>query len=71
MYSSPDVRSQEMLDFYDSVLKMKDRVSMSKRQKKLGAVSVSHAKLVSETIKKETGKDTLSFKSFSSFSFLN
>ena len=57
VYSSPDTRSQEMLDFYDSVLKMKDRVSMSKRQKKLGAVSASHAKLVSETIKKETGKD--------------
>ena len=57
VYSSSDARSQEMLDFYDSVLKMKDRVSMSKRQKKLGTVSASHAKLVSETIKRETGKD--------------
>lgn len=57
VYSSSDARSQEMLDFYDSVLKMKDRVSMSKRQKKLGKVSESHAKLVSEAIKKETGKE--------------
>ena len=56
-YSSSEARSQEMIDFYDSVLNMKDRSNVSKRQKNLGEVSESHAKLVSEVIKKETGKD--------------
>lgn len=62
-YSSAEAKSQEMLDFYDSVLNMKDKSNVSKRQKKLGAVSEAHAKLVAETIKKETGK-TVDFSGY-------
>ena len=49
--------STEVVTFVNSVLRMHDKSKISKRKKKLGTVSASHA----EIIKKETGIDIAGF----------
>lgn len=49
-------RNQDLVDFYQSVLSMKDNAAKNKRKKKIGVVTQGHAALVSDLIKKETGK---------------
>ncbi len=49
-------KSQDLVDFYQSVLSMKDNAAKNKRKKKIGVVTQEHATLVSDLIKKETGK---------------
>ncbi len=48
---------QELVDFYNAVLSMQDNNAKNKRKKRIGTVSEAHATLVSEIIKKETGKE--------------
>ena len=49
---------ERLLDFYNSVMSMKDKNQRSRRQKELGVISDNHAKLINEAIKKATGKQT-------------
>ena len=46
----------ELLKFYREVSAMTDERAKSKRKKNLGKISSAHAQMVSEVIKKETGK---------------
>ena len=56
-YSSEESIDADLLDFYYSVMSMEDKNAIAKRKKNLGKISEKHAQIVSETIKKETGKD--------------
>lgn len=51
-----DQADNELVEFYQSVLSMANPQNASKRKQGLGQVSPSHATLVSDIIKKETGK---------------
>ena len=51
-----DQADNELVEFYQSVLSMTNPQNASKRKQGLGQVSPSHATLVSDIIKKETGK---------------
>ena len=55
-YSSEESIDADLLDFYYSVMSMSDQKALAKRKKNLGIISKNHAQIVSDAIKKETGK---------------
>lgn len=63
-YSDRESIDLKLLDFYNSVMSMKDANARSKRKQYLGELSDSHAKMLSGIIKKETGKD-INFSGYS------
>lgn len=48
---------QKVIDFVDSVRSMKDKSRISKRKLRIGAISKSHAHMISNIIKQATGND--------------